>query len=348
MSTFSGLNTAYTGLVAAKAGLDVVGQNLVNANTAGYTRQRVTTSGVPALNNAGLFSGGVRPGQGVSVDGIQRLDDAALDARVRTTTALAGYSSTRAQALATLEGSLNEPGTNGISAQLQKFWSAWGDVANQAGEQAPVGVLLGQAGSLVTQIAAGYRAAKETGSAFLPDLIESVEAYGLYAAWHGGFEMVAPDYVPGLILTQEERRELGELGHLSASTVERLDAASSARQEEAREREKQAEAETKAKQAAADRAKHGPPTAERLIPLLPSFSEKAREAASSILINADMMSTIHGMIAKHAAVLQTHELEELRRFDITMLKDRFEAETQDILRQELDRLIRGRQAGMAT
>ena len=110
MSTFSGLNTAYTGLVAAKAGLDVVGQNLVNANTQGYTRQRVTTSGVPALSSAGLFSGGVRPGQGVTVDGIQRLDDAALDARVRTTTALSGYTGTRADALATLEQSLNERG----------------------------------------------------------------------------------------------------------------------------------------------------------------------------------------------------------------------------------------------
>ncbi|MGJ4845464.1 flagellar hook-associated protein FlgK [Leifsonia sp. Le1] len=156
MSTFSGLNTAYTGLVAAKAGLDVVGQNLVNANTQGYTRQRIQTSGVPALNQAGLFVGGVRPGQGVSVDGIQRLDDAALDARVRTTTALSGYSNTRASALSTLEASLNEPGTNGISAQLQKFWSAWSDVSNQAGEQAPAGVLLGQAGSLVTQISQGY------------------------------------------------------------------------------------------------------------------------------------------------------------------------------------------------
>jgi flagellar hook-associated protein 1 FlgK len=158
MSTFSGLNTAYTGLVAAKAGLDVVGQNLVNANTQGYTRQRVSTSGVPALNSAGLFSGGVRPGQGVSVDGIQRLDDAAIDARVRSTTALSGYTNTRADALSTLESSLNEPGTNGLSTQLQKFWSAWGDVANQAGEQAPVGVLLGQAGSLVTQLQTGYRA----------------------------------------------------------------------------------------------------------------------------------------------------------------------------------------------
>ncbi len=158
MSTFSGLNTAYTGLVAAKAGLDVVGQNLVNANTAGYTRQRVSTSGVPALTSAGLFTGGVRPGQGVSIDGVQRLDDAALDARVRSTTALSGYSSVRAKALTSLEDSLNEPGTNGISDQLQKFWSAWSDVSNQSGDQAPAGVLLGRAGSLVTQIATGYRA----------------------------------------------------------------------------------------------------------------------------------------------------------------------------------------------
>lgn len=216
-------------------------------------------------------------------------------------------------------------------------------------DQAPADLLrlfTPEEGAEIFALAAGYRAAKETGTASLPDLIESVSAYGLYAAWHGGFEMVAPDYIPGLILTQEERRELGELGHLSASTVERLDAASSARQEEAREREKQAEAEKKANQAAADRAKHGPPTAERLIPLLPSFSEKAREAASSILINTDMMSTIHGMVAKHAAVLQMHELEELRRFDISTLKDRFEAQTQDILREELDRLICRRQAGM--
>lgn len=217
-------------------------------------------------------------------------------------------------------------------------------------EQAPADLLrlfTVDEGSELFALAAAYRAAKETGSTLLPDLIESVEAYGLYAAWHGGFEMAAPDYVPGQILTGEERRELGELGRLSASAVERLGTASSARREEAMERAKQTEAEKKAKQAAADRAKHGPPTSERLIPLLPSFSEKAREAASSILINADMMSTIHGIVAKHAANLQTHELEELRRFDITTLKDRFEAETQDILRQELDRLICRRQAGVA-
>ena len=44
MSTFSGLNTAYTGLTAARQGLNVVGQNIANVNTDGYTRQRATTT----------------------------------------------------------------------------------------------------------------------------------------------------------------------------------------------------------------------------------------------------------------------------------------------------------------
>jgi hypothetical protein len=203
-------------------------------------------------------------------------------------------------------------------------------------------------GAEIFALAAGYRAAKETGSASLPDVIKSFGAYGLHAAWHGGYEMVAPDYVPGLSLTQEERCELGELGHLSTATIARLDAASNAREAEAKEREKRTEAEKKAKQTVENRAKYGPPLSERLVPLLPSFSEQAREATSSILINADMMSTIRRLVVERASVLQTHQLEELRGFDITTLQDRFEAEIQDILRQELDHLLRRRQAGVAS
>ena len=83
MSTFSGLSTAASGLAAARHGIDVVGQNIANQNTVGYTRQRLTTSGVEAPQTR--FSAGVTVGQGVSVDGIARLGDALLDARVRDT-----------------------------------------------------------------------------------------------------------------------------------------------------------------------------------------------------------------------------------------------------------------------
>ncbi|TFC93866.1 MULTISPECIES: flagellar hook-associated protein FlgK [Cryobacterium] len=158
MSTFGGLNTAYTGLVAARQGLEVVGQNIANANTDGYTRQRVTTSAVDAAARIGLMSATVGPGQGVSVDGIARLGSASLDAQVRSSAAVAGYSAVRANALSAVEVSMNEPGESGLSAQLQEFWAGWHGVANSAGDTAPAGVLLSRAEVLTGQISAGYQA----------------------------------------------------------------------------------------------------------------------------------------------------------------------------------------------
>jgi flagellar hook-associated protein 1 FlgK len=158
MSSFGGLNTAYTGLVAARKGLEVVGQNIANANTQGYTRQRISTSAVDAISRVGLVSAGVQVGQGVTVDGVTRLGSAQLDAQVRSSAAVAGYSAVRANALTAVEGSMNEPGANGLSAQLDEFWAGWQDVANAPGENAPAGVLLGQAGALTTRIAQGYQA----------------------------------------------------------------------------------------------------------------------------------------------------------------------------------------------
>ncbi|AMM19693.1 flagellar biosynthesis protein FlgK [Frondihabitans sp. PAMC 28766] len=157
MSTFSGLNTAYRGLTAARAGLDVVGQNISNASTDGYTRQRVTTSSIEAVQ-PGLFSTGTGVGQGVSVDGYARLGDASLDQNVRATASASGYSSVRSDALSTLETSLNEPGANGLSTQLQGLWSAWGDVSNNPGTAAPASTLLGQAQSVADTIKTGYQA----------------------------------------------------------------------------------------------------------------------------------------------------------------------------------------------
>ena len=57
MSTFGALNTAYRGLTAAQQGMNVAGQNIANAATEGYTRQRVDQSSLAAPAR-GLFSGG--------------------------------------------------------------------------------------------------------------------------------------------------------------------------------------------------------------------------------------------------------------------------------------------------
>src|SRR5690554_2111332 len=158
MSTFSGLNTAYTALTAARKGLDVVGQNIANANTEGYTRQRVTTSSVGSVAQVGPLAAPLQVGQGVSVDGIARLGNIFLDARVRDSAATSGYWAVRANTLASLEVSLQEPGENGISTRLQESWAGWQDLANRPGEPAPAGIILEKAGVLTSQIAGGYKA----------------------------------------------------------------------------------------------------------------------------------------------------------------------------------------------
>jgi flagellar hook-associated protein 1 len=161
VSTFSGLNTAYTGLVAARQGLNVVGQNIANANTEGYTRQRVSTSSIGALERTGLLTGGVQIGQGVSVDAIARLGDMHLDTRVRFSAGVAGYSAVRASAMSDLETSLREPGKNGISSQLQEFWASWQDLSNRPDDPAAGGVVLEEANILANMINRGYQEVRE-------------------------------------------------------------------------------------------------------------------------------------------------------------------------------------------
>ncbi|MCG5242294.1 hypothetical protein ACIU1J_19420 [Azospirillum doebereinerae] len=199
-------------------------------------------------------------------------------------------------------------------------------------------------GGEVFALAAAYRAAREDASSgLLPTVLQSLAVYGSYVVEHDGYKRVDPAHVPGLVLTQEERDGLGRLGHLDEAAIVRLDLATADRWIESEERQKQAKAKAEEKRVAAERAKHGPPTSERLIPLLPSFSEAARETASSLLHGASIAVTVHEMIAKHAATLQTQELEALRTLDLGALQERFQNEAQDVLRQEIDRALHSRQ-----
>ena len=155
-SSFSGLETAYSGLVAARDAMNVTGQNLTNAGTPGYTRQRVEQSAaVPAT--ASRFAAPVsQPGQGVIVTGIQRISDELANARLRSAQGQQAYSGMRADALQSLEDALNEPSDTGLSAQLQQFWSSWQDLGNSPEQSSTGGVVLSKASSVITQLANGY------------------------------------------------------------------------------------------------------------------------------------------------------------------------------------------------
>lgn len=158
MSTFSGLGTAASALAAARRGMDVVGQNIANQTTEGYTRQRVSTSAIAAVAQSGRFSVGALPGHGVAVDGIARLGDSLLDARVRAGVSASGFWSARALAATTAEAALAEPTGAGLAARLSQFWTGWQDLANSPDSGAAAAVVIESAQELASRIAGGYRA----------------------------------------------------------------------------------------------------------------------------------------------------------------------------------------------
>lgn len=159
MSTFGILRTAYSGLEAARAALDVTGQNVANVNTPGYTRQRVDQAAVGGAAAPSMFSSGVNIGSGTTVLGVSRISDGIADARVRDTASTSGYWDVTATAASTVESGLNEPGDSGLSTTLGNFWGAWQGVNNNAGDTTQAGDLLSKAGALTGAIADGWNAA---------------------------------------------------------------------------------------------------------------------------------------------------------------------------------------------
>jgi flagellar hook-associated protein 1 FlgK len=187
VSTFSGLNTAYLGLTAARQGMNLAGQNIANAGTAGYTRQRIEQSAVGAAAATGLNAAGPRAGQGVSVDGIARLGSSFLDGGVRSTAAQAGYTAFRSAELQRSEATLQEPGPHGISTALQGFWAAWQGVSNRPGEAAPAGVLLQAASTLAGKVNAGYQSLESQWTQVRGETQNTVAAVNEAAARVAGF-----------------------------------------------------------------------------------------------------------------------------------------------------------------
>ncbi|MET3452338.1 flagellar hook-associated protein FlgK [Curtobacterium sp. 1544] len=158
VSTFGSLATAYSGLAAARAGIDVTGQNIANAGTAGYTRQRVSQSSIPAAQTGFVRGTAALAGQGVSVDGIARLASLTLDAGVRVASGSSAYADARAAALSALENGLNEPGDDGLASKLDAFWSSWSELSTHPDDPGAASAVIGAAKTVASALASGSKA----------------------------------------------------------------------------------------------------------------------------------------------------------------------------------------------
>jgi flagellar hook-associated protein 1 len=149
MSGFSTLNTAVTGLAAAQRAMDVTGQNVVNSNTPGYSRQRVNLQEIGAPVTATLFSGHGASFGGVTVTDVTRIKDAFIEGARAAAGGRRAALTSQTGALDAVQQMLAEPGDTGLQATMDAFYSSWHDLANNPTDVAAGSVVL-QRGIAVT------------------------------------------------------------------------------------------------------------------------------------------------------------------------------------------------------
>ena len=131
ISSYLTLNTALSGVEAAQEELDTTGQNITNANTAGYEEQTVNLVESPSLDISGSAAdGALQLGTGVDATGISNTGDPYLDAAWRQQNASTNSAGTTQTYMQQIQTALNEPSTSGINSQLSTFWSDWNDLAD--------------------------------------------------------------------------------------------------------------------------------------------------------------------------------------------------------------------------
>ncbi len=144
-SSFAGLSTALSALYAQKRGLDVTGQNIANANTDGYSRQRVQLQPVGGSTSGAIFAIDRGSVGGVAVTGVLRVTDELAANRARAEHASGGYLDGQKTAYGEIEQIFGEPSDTGIQSQLGAFWSSLHNLANNPGDLATRSTVLQQA-----------------------------------------------------------------------------------------------------------------------------------------------------------------------------------------------------------
>ncbi len=129
-STFMGLEASKRGLFTQQSALYTTGHNISNANTEGYSRQRVNmqaTTGYPMAGlNSPTYPGHL--GTGVEAGSVQRIRDEFIDRQYRQETNKLGYWESTAKSISQMEDVMSEPSEFGINQALTDFWKSMEDV----------------------------------------------------------------------------------------------------------------------------------------------------------------------------------------------------------------------------
>lgn len=153
-STFAGIELGKRSLMAHSQSINTSGHNISNADTEGYSRQRVEIKAFDPLYRPDLSRAETpgQIGQGVSIESINRVRDEMLDQRIVAQGNQESYWETRSKYYMMLEQIYNEPDEVSIRTTMDKFWESWQELSLNPESTANREAVVSRGQSLVNSI----------------------------------------------------------------------------------------------------------------------------------------------------------------------------------------------------
>lgn len=146
--TTGALQIGRSALLAYQSALQVIGNNISNVGTEGYTRQSAVLTPMTGLS----IPEGFTPGGGVALTGLRRNVDEAVEDRYRIATGDQASAQVKQGVIGRIESAMNELSDSDISTLLQEFFNAFSDLQNEPGDFAGRGMIVTMGQSLADEI----------------------------------------------------------------------------------------------------------------------------------------------------------------------------------------------------
>ena len=147
----SSLFIGLSGLQAQQSALNVVGNNIANVNTPGYTREVSNL-----MSNPSQVQGQNYFGSGVSLDTVTSVRDKFLDLQLGQATSAQAKYNTLSTGISVVSSTLGDTTSSGLAAQIQSFFQGFQTLAANPGNSAALTSVVGNAQSMISSLQTNY------------------------------------------------------------------------------------------------------------------------------------------------------------------------------------------------
>ena len=128
------LQTGKSGMTTAKAGIATSGHNIANANTEGFSRQRIQSEAIVTPSIGGV--GAIHVGEGAKVSRVERINDGYLEKQLREGTRDTAFHEEKQVFLNQVEDVFNEMNGDGLNRMVARFYNDFRKLSNDPSSEA--------------------------------------------------------------------------------------------------------------------------------------------------------------------------------------------------------------------